>query len=329
MGISIPKGIFGFKGQSVNEIKLNKDTQEINVICRRDRRMKVIDPVTGKKGTVNRYVNRKVRDIAFAGYPCILEIQQAQVFINKNERRIENFDFLDKGRCFTRCFCQLVSGLCRHMSIQAVSRHLKLRWETVKNIDRNYLKETLPKLDPTKLSGVEYIGVDEVAKAKGHDYMTVVYDMVRGQLIGVETGRTAEAFTNFLKLIPKETAAGIKTVAMDMEPAYQKAVKESLPSADIVFDRFHVVQNYGKVINNQRRAEFRKANEDEKKILKGTRYLLLKNADKLSELQGEKLQILLQNNDNLNILYVMKEQLQALWEETSFEDMARQLENWW
>ena len=115
---------------------------------------------------------------------------------------------------------------------------------------------------------------------------------------------------------------------MDMGPAYQKAVKEYLPSADIVFDRFHVMQNYGKVINNQRRAEFRKADEDEKKILKGTRYLLLKNADKLSESQCEKLQILLQNNDNLNILYVMKEQLQALWEETSFEDMAKQLENW-
>ncbi len=49
MGISIPKGIFGFKGQSVNEIKLNKDTQEINVICRRDRRMKVIDPVCYRK----------------------------------------------------------------------------------------------------------------------------------------------------------------------------------------------------------------------------------------------------------------------------------------
>ena len=139
----------------------------------------------------------------------------------------------------------------------------------------------------------------------------------------METGRTAEAFTNFLKLIPKETAADIKAVAMDMGPAYQKAVKEYLPSVDILFDRFHVMQNYGKVINNQRRAEFRKADEDEKKILKGTRYLLLKNADKLSESQSEKLQILLQNNDNLNILYVMKEQLQALWEETSFEDMAR------
>ncbi len=66
------------------------------------------------------------------------------------------------------------SGLCRHMSIQAVSRHLKIRWETVKNIDKDYLEKTLPALEPEKLKGLKYIGVDEVARAKGHDYMTVI-----------------------------------------------------------------------------------------------------------------------------------------------------------
>ena len=83
------------------------------------------------------------------------------------------------------------------MSIQAVSRHLDIRWETVKNIDRAYLIETLPTLDPAELTGLEYIGVDEVARAKGHDYMTVVYDMVGGHLIWVEAGRTAEVFQGF------------------------------------------------------------------------------------------------------------------------------------
>ncbi len=43
------------------------------------------------------------------------------------------------------------------MSIQAVSRHLGIRWETVKNIDKAYLMETLPALDPAQLTGLEYI----------------------------------------------------------------------------------------------------------------------------------------------------------------------------
>jgi transposase len=214
------------------------------------------------------------------------------------------------------------------MSIQAVSSHLGLRWETVKNIDKAYLTQTLPALDPTQLTGLEYLGVDEVARAKGHDYMTVVYDMVGGHLIWVETGRTAEVFAGFLKQLPESTRAEIKAVAMDMGPSYQKAVRDCLPAADIVFDRFHVMQNYSKAIQNQRRIEFRKANKSGKDMMKGCHYLLLKNADKLNEKQSDKLQTLLANNDNLNTLYVLKEQLQALWSATSYDDMAEQLESW-
>ncbi|WP_281400808.1 helix-turn-helix domain-containing protein [sulfur-oxidizing endosymbiont of Gigantopelta aegis] len=146
-----------------------------------------------------------MRDVPFMGYPCYLEIELAQVCISKNERRIEQCDFVDKGCRFTQRFCHMISGLCRHISIQAVSRHLNIRWETVKNIDKAYLEKTLPALEPEKLKDLKYIGVDEVARAKGHDYMTVIYDMVEGHLIGVETGRTSDVFTKFLKRMPKET----------------------------------------------------------------------------------------------------------------------------
>jgi transposase len=328
MGIGISKNILGLTGQRVNEIKLDQEQQTLVIHCSRDGRRKAVDPVTGKNGTINRYVRRQVRDLPLWGYPCVIEVELAQVFIGKNERRVEYCEFVDKGCRFTRRFCRMISGLCRHMSIQAVSRHLGLRWETVKNIDKSYLVETLPALNPAQLTGLKYIGVDEVARAKGHDYMTVIYDMVEGHLIGVETGRTAEVFTRFLKQLPVATAAGIKAVAMDMGPAYQKAVRECLPTADIVFDRFHVMQHYSKAIQNQRRIEFRKANKSGKEMMTGTHYLLLKNADKLDEKQSDKLQVLLDNNSNLNTLYVLKEQLQALWSAPTYESMAEQLESW-
>jgi len=328
MGIGISSHILGLKGQRVNKMKLDEEAQQLVIHCSRDRRRNAIDSVTGKKGTVNRYVRRQVRDLPLLGYPCVIEMELAQVFISKNERRMERCDFVDQGRRFTRRFCHMISGLCRHMSIQAVSRHLGLRWETVKNIDKAYLEETLPALDPTQLTGLAHIGVDEVARAKGHDYMTVVYDMVGGHLIWVETGRTADVFAGFLKQLPDATAAEIKAVAMDMGPAYQKAVRECLPAADIVFDRFHVMQNYSKAIQNQRRIEFRKADRAGKELMKGTHYLLLKNADKLNEQQSDKLQALRENNEHLNTLYVLKEQLQALWSATTYESMAGQLESW-
>ena len=328
MGIDIQRDILGLNGQCVNEIKLDEERQQLIIYCRRDRRRNAIDPVTGQKGTVNRYVRRQVRDVPLFGYPCIIEFELAQVFISKNERRMERCEFVDKGWRFTRRLCRMISGLCRHMSIQAVSKHLGVRWETVKNIDKTYLEETLPALDPTQLTGLKYIGVDEVARAKGHDYMTVIYDMVEGHLIGVETGRTADVFSGFLKQLPSETAAKIEAVAMDMGPAYQKSVRDCLPNADIVFDRFHVMKNYSKALSNQRRIEFRKADKAGKELLTGTHYLVLKNADKLDESQTQKLQRLLDENANLNTLYILKEQLQTLWESETVELMRERLEAW-
>jgi len=328
MGINIPSDILSLQGQRVNQIKYDPALNKVVIYCSRDRRTKVIDPVTNKQGTVNRYVRRKVTDLPLFGYPCVIDMELAQVWTSKNERRLEVCDFVDKGCRYTKRFCRLVSGLCRHMSIQAVSRHLGVRWETVKNMDRYVLESTLPALDPSQLTGLTMIGVDEVARAKGHDYMTVIYDMVEGHLIGVETGRTAEVFSGFIERLTPETALGIKAVAMDMGLAYQKAVRDCLPNADIVFDRFHVMKNYSKALSNQRRIEFRKANKPGKDLLKGTHYLVLKNADKLSKPQTQKLQKLLNENANLNTLYVMKEQLQSLWQSTSVEVMRENLEAW-
>jgi transposase len=262
------------------------------------------------------------------GLPCVLDIELAQVRSGDQQRRIEACDFVDKGCRYSKRFCRLVSGLCRHMSIQAVTRHLDIRWDTVKNMDRFYLESTLPALSPEQLTELKYIGVDEVARAKGHDYMTVIYDMEVGHLIGVETGRTADIFSGFLKSLPEKTALKIEAVAMDMGPAYQKSVRECLPNADLVFDRFHVMKNYSKALSNQRRIEFRKANKAGKDLLKGTHYLVLKNADKLNDSQSDKLQKLLNENAHLNTLYIMKEQLQALWQSPTIELMQERLEAW-
>jgi len=328
MSTSIPINILSLKGQIVNKIEHEENLQQVIIHCKRDKRRVPIDPSSGLKGTVNQYIRRQVRDLPFMGIPCVINIELAQVRIAGKVRHIESCDFVDKGNRYTKRFCQLVSGLCRHMSIQAVSRHLKIRWETVKKLDKAYLEATLPDLDPSQLYNLKYIGVDEVARAKGHDYMTVIYDMEQGHLIGVETGRTAEVFSTFLKKIPREVALKIEAVAMDMGPAYQKSVRENLPNAAIVFDRFHVMQNYMKALSNQRRIEFRKADKAGQNLLKGTHYLVLKNASKLDENQTQKLQKLLDENTNLNTLYLMKEQLQSLWSVDTVEQMTTALKAW-
>ncbi len=327
MSISIPSPILGITGQVVNKIE-QQESGQLMIYCNRDKRSKIIDPVSKLKTTVNKYICRIVKDIPLFGHPCLVEMELAQVNTHDGYRIIEDSFFVDVGCRHSKRLCRLISGLCQHMSILAVSNHLGIRWETVKNIDKQYLQETLPSLDPRTLTNLKYIGVDEVARAKGHDYMTLVYDMQEGHLIWVGTGRTADVFSSFLKQLPKETALGIQAVAMDMGPSYQKSVRENLPHADIVFDRFHVMQNYSKAISNQRRVEFRKADNQGKKLFKGCHYLLLKNADKLKSKHTQRLDNLLSNNNNLNILYILKEQLAELWKLPTFQDMQDGINAW-
>jgi len=327
MSTSIPTNILSISGQVVNKIE-QQDSGEIVIFCNRDKRTKVIDPVSTLKTNINRYIRRTIKDLPLFGHPCLVEIELAQINTHDGYRIIEDNAFVDVGCRHSKRLCRLISGLCRHMSISAVSRHMGIRWGTIKNIDKCYLQETLPALDPSILTGLKYIGVDEVARAKGHDYMTLVYDMQEGHLIWVGTGRTADVFSSFLKQLPKETAQAIQAVAMDMGPAYQKSVRENLPHADIVFDRFHVMQNYSKAISNQRRVEFRKADMTGKKLFKGCHYLLLKNADKLKPKHTTRLDSLLSNNSNLNTLYILKEQLQELWQLPTFNQMTAGINAW-
>lgn len=123
----------------------------------------------------------------------------------ENKRRIDHCEFVEQGSYYSHRFCRLISGLCRYMSISALAKHFDLRWETIKNMDKHYLQETLPALNPGELFHLRYIGVDEVARAKGHDYMTVVYNLQTGQLIWVYEGRTAQVFSLFLKQLPEAT----------------------------------------------------------------------------------------------------------------------------
>jgi transposase len=178
MSNNIPSGILFLKGQRVNQIEYDHKCHQIVIHCSRDRRLKAVDPYTDRTETVNQYVRRQARDVPLFGLPCVINIELAQVWVSKNEQRIESSDFFGKGSRYTNRFCQLVSGLCRHMSIQAVSRHLNMRWEMIKNMDRYYLEITLPALNPALLNGLKSIGVDEVARAKRHDYITVIYNMV-------------------------------------------------------------------------------------------------------------------------------------------------------
>ncbi|MDQ6959778.1 MAG: ISL3 family transposase [Mariprofundaceae bacterium] len=301
----------------------------IHIHCRRDKRFGMRGGSSGQRGVLHRWLRRVIEDIPLFGLRTLVHIEYAQTFINRGRVEVERLPFVAPGSRVTDRYARLISGLCRYMPVSAVALYVGLRWNTVKNIDKAWMEKTLPMKHPSDLVDLEYIGVDEVARAKGHDYVTVVYDLGTGDLLWVHEGRTAAVLGQFLAALTEETANGIKAVAMDMGLAYQCAVKRWLPNADIVFDRFHVMQIYNKALAAVRRSQFRMADADGREMLKGSRYLLLRNRCNLKEEQQPTLNALLAANEALNKAYILKEQLQALWDRSvSFEQMGANLGAW-
>lgn len=337
MGAVIPAKILALEGQVIKQIVFNEDAPRVRVVCDRDRRRRPVDHLTGRRGQINRLLRRTVRDVPLAGIACDIEIEYAETFLSPGHVRVEALSFVAPGARVTRRYARLIAGMARHMPLSVVARHTGLSWDSVKAIEENYLSETIPIPHPRTLSDIRYLGVDEVARAKGQSYFTLVYDLSpgesNGRILWVKEGREAAVLREFLDALSQECAAGIEAVALDMGPAYIAAVRESLPHAAIVFDRFHVMQLFNKIIRECRRAEFKAAKQQgdltSQQIIKGSQWLLLSNRTSLTQTDQQRLDQLLAQNQSLASLYALKEQLQNLWQADSTpEAMTARLDDW-
>jgi transposase len=327
MGATIPSRIVGVRGQVVKGIT-DEGGGVLCVRCCRDRRRVPVDARTQHRGRINRRLRRRVWDVPMFGHRVALDIEYLEIAVGARDRRVEQLEFVDAGARYTKRLAELVSALCRHLPISAVARWTGLAWATVKDMDRRHLQAALPALKPRDLTGLRYLGVDEVARAKGHDYVTVVYDLQSGGLLYVGDGKSADSLGLFLAELSQDTAIGIEAVAMDMGLAFQAAVRAHLPNATIVFDRFHVMKLYSDLIRNVRNTEFRKADADGKAVIKGSLYLLLGNRQRLDASGVQRLEALMNANQTLSTVYALKEQLQALWSAATEAAMQQALAQW-
>jgi transposase len=235
--------------------------------------------------------------------------------------------FADPQKRYTHAFERYVLDLSTHMTIQDVARHLGVSWDTIKDIQKQDLQRHFSK---PRLRKLRQIAIDEIAVAKGHRYLTVVLDLVSGAVVFVGDGKGADALKPFWKRV-RSSRAKIKAVATDMSLAYILAVREHLPRAVHVFDRFHVIKLFNEKLSNFRRELYREATEQlHKEILKGTRWLLLKNPENLDPERNERarLEEALRLNQPLATVYYMKEDLRQIWNQPDKATAARVLQDW-
>ena len=252
-----------------------------------------------------------------------LPIGEKEVFIELPVQRIEclscqkvkqvKLDFAHEKCHYTHSFERYAIDLCRLLPISDVAKLLKVSWGTVKDIEKKYLKKHF---DKPKLKELKRIAIDEVYLGKKTKYLTLVMDLVTGAVIYVGDGKSADALKPFWKKL-KCAKAKIEAVAMDMGRAYIRAVKKNLPGVPIVFDHFHVIKLYNDKLTVLRRDLQREAEEANKAVLKGTRWLLLKSSRKLNTVNGEcdQLKNALKLNEPLAIAYYLKDDLGQIWKQ--------------
>jgi transposase len=277
-----------------------------------------------RRGTIN----RTFKTLPIGKKPILIkvDIQRIQC-LECGCVKQEKLNFADRKKTYTRAFERYVLSLVKLMTIQDVAIHLGISWNTVKEIQKKFLHKHFSK---PNLKRVTVIAIDEISIGKGHKYLTIVLDLETGAVVFIGDGKKADSLIPFWKRL-KRAGAKINAVAIDMAPAYIDAVTTNLPNTAIVFDHFHVIKYYNEKLSELRRKVHAETdNLFQKQILKGTRWLLLKNPENLRETKKEKqhLQQALQINKPLATAYYLKEDLRLLWNQKNKNDAENHLTNW-
>lgn len=257
---------------------------------------------------------RRVRDLPLFETPVELIVPRFRLLCPRCGPKLEQLLWLEPYARMTRRLAVSVARLCKRMSIRHVAEFYGLSWTTVKRIDKRLLERELGPLD---LQGVRLIAMDEFAIHKGHRYATVIVEPCRKRMLWLGLGRGRKDVRPFFELLGPAGHEALQAVAMDMNEGYAQEVRAQCPVAQIVYDLFHVVAKYGRqVIDRVRVDEANRLRHDKpaRKLVKTARWLLARNAENLTRPEDQVRQReLLAANRTLFVVYVMKDDLKALW----------------
>ena len=242
--------------------------------------------------------------------------------------REQNVAFAEGQRQITKGLQETLEFWLSRLTIQDVVETFGISWNTVCDIDLRRLK----KLVQPGLKKLKRLVIDENYLGKTHKSITVVLDLDTRAIVSVSQGRGQTALKGFFSRL-KQAGAKIKAVATDMAGGYIAAVMKYLPDAKLVFDHFHVVKLMNEKLTKLRRDLYRELTEGlGREVLKGVRWLLVKNPENLQKTdkgdEKARLDEALKLNRPLAVAYYLKEELRQFWNQTSKREAAQFLDHW-
>ena len=215
---------------------------------------------------------------------------------------------------------------CRQATIKDIALELKLDWDTVKALEKQYMRAQLVKAGTP---GPKAIGIDEISIRKGHTYRIVVSDLIRRRPIWFGgCDRSEASMAMFFDALGKKKSAQIRLAVMDMWKPFRNATRAHAPQAAILFDKFHIMAHLGKALDTVRKSEYARLSGKDRRYIKGQKYTLLSHRENL-DLDGKRaLKTLLAANKRLNTAYLLKESFGQRWDYEREGWARRFFENW-
>jgi transposase len=240
----------------------------------------------------------------------------------------ERLDWLADNPLDTKRFAFYVGRRCRESTVPAVAEELHLEWHTVKEWDKQSMREQLRRAG---CPAPRVIGIDEIAVGKGHRDRIVVSDLERGRPIGFGGKDRSEASLDefYAGLGPKKCRK-IRLAVMDMWKAFRNStLKEGhAPQARIVYDKFPIMKPLGAARDEVRRREYARLSGERRRFIQGPRSNLRSRWENLTLKGKQALKLRFRAHSRWNKAYLRKESFGQLWDDNRPGWARRFFENW-
>lgn len=272
-------------------------------------------------------VQKEWRHLNFFQHECYLHARVPRLDITEKVKRLMDPPWSGLGNGFTMLFEALVLQLASHMPIHTVGQIVGESDYKIWAMLERYVTCALAGNDYSDLKAV---GMDETSQRRGHDYITLFVDLIKKRTVFIAEGKDHQTVKSFVEDVTAHhgCADAITDVSCDMSPAFIKGVEEHLPHAQITFDRFHIMKIINKAVDTVRKEE-----AQSQTVLRGTKYLFLKNEENLTERQREQREVLSLCHRNLKAVKALhlREGFQEIYKAPTpdmFEGMLKQWYFW-
>jgi transposase len=321
---SIVRRTLGLKRHCVERVKDEKGKLAVYIIP--DKRSKLI--CSGCHDRAPGYDTLSVRrwkHVPLWGIPVELVYAPRRVECRACGVKVEEIPWA-QGKSPLSIFLSVVLATwAKLVAWQVVGRIFGFHWNTVRKAVRDLVEYGFKHRD---LTGVGCLGIDEISRRKGHIYHTQVYDLTTPRLLWSGEERKSESLEKFFKELGESIRGTVDAVCCDMWAPYIEVIKKRFPNALLVFDKFHIVRHLMEAVDKVRKEEARKLKDKGIELLKGTKYIWLKNPWNLTDKQRVRLSELEKVNLKTHRAYLLKEAFRKFWDYTYPASAEKYLRQW-